>query len=546
MRLFAPLSMLKHTMWKPCLYRRVLATLLLVTVAAVDARDETANTLTSAQVAGIVNEVGELYRREYLTPSLGEEVLRTLTQRLARGEYHDLDASSLAERLTADLQKVTRDVHSYVKHQPNAQSTVGAQVERQEILGPGIDRAERLAGNTGYIHIALFTIPPSFSKSVDRAMLELSDTRALIIDVRDTPGGSSQSVAYLCSYFFEPKQRVHLNSFVYRNRPAIEEWTRAVPTPYLRKKVFVLTSSTTGSGAEGFAYQMQAFGKARIVGTKTKGGAHTGELKSIGHGLFVFVPTGYALNPKTKKNWEKTGVLPDVPTEARAALETALGLLSRLDPRAIRLDGPLPRGPSQAPIPIRSESRIRRDQSFVLDAREQHVRHQDVGDGELVCRDEVAVSEPALQVRQHPIRPADQELAVLAAAPIRHPVEHHQAKQRRLDRVHRGEAPAHHLRLAGAVAGDQAAGLLRQVDEDGGGFGQHQPVVVDRRDLFEGTEPSIGFGAQVVRGVVHAGQLERQLHLFECPQHAQVAGVAARDSVDLRKAVELEHVMFLG
>jgi len=36
-------------------------------------------------------------------------------------------------------------------------------------------------------------------------------------------------------------------------------------------------------------------------------------------------------------------------------------------------------------------------------------------------------------------------------------------------------------------------------------------------------------------------QLERQLHLFERPQHAQVAGVAARGSVDLRKAVELEH-----
>lgn len=207
--------------------------------------------------------------------------------------------------------------------------------------------------------------------------------------------------------------------------------------------------------------------------------------------------------------------------------------LSRLDPRAVRLDGPLPRGPGQAPVPIRRNSRIRRDQSLILDARVEHVRHQDVGDGEILCRDEVAVGEPALQVRQHPVHPADQELAVLAAAAIRSPVEHQQAEQRRLDRVHRGEAPAHHLRLAGAVAGDQAAGLFRQVDEDGGGFGQHQPVVVDRRDLFEGAEPAIGFGVQIVCGVVHAGQLERQLHLFERPQHTQVARVASRDSVDL-------------
>ena len=54
----------------------------------------------------------------------------------------------------------------------------------------------------------------------------------------------------------------------------------------------------------------------------------------------------------------------------------------------------------------------------------------------------VPVSEPALQVRQHPIRPTDQELAVLAAAAIRRPVKHQQAEQRRLDRIHRGQPPA--------------------------------------------------------------------------------------------------------
>src|SRR5438874_13640384 len=98
-------------------------------------------------------------------------------------------------------------------------------------------------------------------------------------------------------------------------------------------------------------------------------------------------------------------------TPATSRLPAFCDDLSRLDPRAVRLDGPLPRGPSQAPIPIRRNSRIRRDQSLVLDARGEHVRHQDVGDGELLCRDEVAVSEPALQVRHHPIHPADQELA---------------------------------------------------------------------------------------------------------------------------------------
>src|SRR6202008_1514911 len=35
--------------------------------------------------------------------------------------------------------------------------------------------------------------------------------------------------------------------------------------------------------------------------------------------------------------------------------------------------------------------------------------------------------------------------------------------------------------------------------------------------------------------------LEGLLHLFQCPQHAQVAGVGARASVDLGETVDLEH-----
>jgi hypothetical protein len=39
--------------------------------------------------------------------------------------------------------------------------------------------------------------------------------------------------------------------------------------------------------------------------------------------FLVFVPSGRAINPVTKTNWEGTGVKPDVPVEADKALETA-------------------------------------------------------------------------------------------------------------------------------------------------------------------------------------------------------------------------------
>ena len=45
----------------------------------------------------------------------------------------------------------------------------------------------------------------------------------------------------------------------------------------------------------------------------------------------------------------------DASPSMRSASNIRIGALSRLDPRAVRREGPLPRGPGQAPIPIREK-----------------------------------------------------------------------------------------------------------------------------------------------------------------------------------------------
>ena len=160
------------------------------------------------------------------------------------------------------------------------------------------------------------------------------------------------------------------------------------------------------------------------------------------------------------------------------------------------------------------------------------MRHQDVSDSELVCSDEVATCQPALQVREYPIHPADQKFAVLAAGPVCCPVQHHQALQRRLTSRQRGEAPAYDLCFASRIARHQAAGLLGKVNEDGSRFGQDQTIIIHRRDLLKRAELPISVATQVVRRVVQANHLKRQLHLFKRPQHPQVARMAAGACVD--------------
>jgi len=92
------------------------------------------------------------------------------------------------------------------------------------------------------------------------------------------------------------------------------------------KPVYVLTSSRTFSGAEEFAYDLQTQKRATIVGETTGGGANPGGPVRLPYDLTLFVPTGRAINPVTKTNWEGVGVKPDVAVSADSALDVAHGL----------------------------------------------------------------------------------------------------------------------------------------------------------------------------------------------------------------------------
>ena len=81
---------------------------------------------------------------------------------------------------------------------------------------------KRLDGNIGYIHLTRFVPPEVFNPAADQAMRSLSDTAALIIDMRENGGGHPASVAYLVSFFLDQGARVHINDLIWRNRRDVD------------------------------------------------------------------------------------------------------------------------------------------------------------------------------------------------------------------------------------------------------------------------------------------------------------------------------------
>jgi hypothetical protein len=113
--------------------------------------------LDGAARAAVVRAAAKQLRDGYVFPEVGEQAAKTLESALAAGSYDALnDPVAFAERVTSDLSAVAHDKHLRVVAGGLAQMPPGAAAPPRSEAG--VARADRLAGNIGYIEIVSF--PP--------------------------------------------------------------------------------------------------------------------------------------------------------------------------------------------------------------------------------------------------------------------------------------------------------------------------------------------------------------------------------------------------
>lgn len=308
---------------------------LLFSAQALSAQDAA---LTADFKKATIERLSQMLEERYVFPDMAKATNEHLKKQLEAGVFDkNTDLKSFAEALTEEAQSITKEKHMRVRPAP-ARAAQTATIEQQvdgmledkeweRINMVGFMAAERLPGNIGYLDLRGFAHPQAGVPVADHYMALLGSSDAIIIDLRKNGGGSPEMVQYLCSFFFDKK--VHLNSLYYREGDRTEEyWTleklggEKMPDVPL----FVLTSNNTFSGAEEFSYNMQTQKRATLVGETTGGGANPGGMMPINDKLGVFIPTGKAINPITKTNWEGVGVVPEVQTTAEEALAKATEL----------------------------------------------------------------------------------------------------------------------------------------------------------------------------------------------------------------------------
>jgi hypothetical protein len=272
----------------------------------------------------------------YVFPEKAKEVVRKLDE-LSQSKYFEQfqNGSAFAKALNQQLQQLSQDKHLQVEFSDYAVPTEPSPEEvnkRQEhelamwrAHNFGFEKIERLPFNIGYFHLSAFGPTSDVGSLLASTMNLLANTDHLIIDLRGNFGGEEQTVSLLASYFLENRTLL-LNSYKRQEDKTEQHWSHDYvqgPRYSTDKDVFILIDSETFSAAEDFSYTMKHLKRATLIGETTGGAAHSGDFVQLTPHFSLFLPSGRAISPITKDNWEGKGVFPNISVDARDALNEA-------------------------------------------------------------------------------------------------------------------------------------------------------------------------------------------------------------------------------
>ena len=289
-------------------------------------------------------EIAGMLEANYVFAEDGARYARALREHAAAGRYDRAESdAALAELLTADLKAVKEDRH--LKVSPPAAGA--AAPAKKGALPESIDRIDWIAPGAAYIAFNRFTPDEATVGTVEKFLADYAGAETLIIDVRQCRGGTAHVMEAMLPHLYAAETKLvamemraavveggfdplsQMPSFRRAaDRPGFvsrEHYvTPAGASPLQKARIFYLTSKKTASACEHFALALKRTGRATLVGEATSGANHFGFPQPLAGGFKIFMPVGRTFDPDTGKDWELTGVAPDVAVPAEAALDEAL------------------------------------------------------------------------------------------------------------------------------------------------------------------------------------------------------------------------------
>ncbi|PYJ08536.1 MAG: hypothetical protein DMF06_12505 [Verrucomicrobia bacterium] len=323
--------------------------------------------LTVAERDEVLDQLAKELEAKFVFPDVAASYAKMLRERKQANAYADLsDPIAFAAKVTADLQAVSADGHLRLNFNPSGDFSPGRTGPPRGAPREALAETRMISG-FAYLKFSSFPNDPEVAARARQFLLDHTDARGVILDARDSRGGTTMVMDAILPLFFaeratlmrmdtregagprgprppasgapgggpsgSPGSEVREGpppTMVRQKGPAgIERFDHIVlpdPTEKQLQKVpvFYLTSKLTRSAAEHFAMALQRTHRGVVVGETTAGAGNFGAPVPIGTRFSAFIPFGRSYDPDTNRGWEGTGITPDVSVSAPSALDEAL------------------------------------------------------------------------------------------------------------------------------------------------------------------------------------------------------------------------------
>jgi len=289
-----------------------------------------------------IDDLSALLPERYAYKETGQKLQQLLQQNLRAGKYDSYTSPvEFSTAVTNDLRSINPDRHLALNYSPEVQTpnAIPSPTPPPETLEERAKRVSKfnrqmnfgfkavgfLNGNVCHLKFDYFDAFLAYSSPiVDASFASLKNCDAVILDLRENTGGSTEMFGYIAGFFFKDRT---LSGTSY-NR-LTDTTTDEFITPQPKEKqladvdLYILTSNVTVSAAEALAYNLKYLKEAKVIGETSAGAANPGRVTRLNNLFTAFIPNRHGMHVVTKTNWEGTGVPVDIASPAEDALRIA-------------------------------------------------------------------------------------------------------------------------------------------------------------------------------------------------------------------------------
>ena len=317
--------------------------------------------LAEGEGKAVALKLADELEKNFVYADVGQRYAAMLRSNAASGRYDQGTRIELADRMTEDLQAIQKDGHLGVRvSEPEEDGPGGGPIRTPRNWPALIQSAKEIAPGIAYIRFTAFMSTDEEVAAVRKFMADYKDAKTIIFDLRNHHGGRLGEMDEIFPYLFAektplvtlemPRSTFDRHGSPFGEGPTLEmakddNHVRvthvAIPNEVatLRDaKVYLLVSNVTGSAGEHFSLAFKSTGRATLIGEATAGANHFGGPAPLGDHFSAFIPVGRTYDIKTGKDWEGTGVAPDIEADPKQALVIALERAGLSHEEAVKID----------------------------------------------------------------------------------------------------------------------------------------------------------------------------------------------------------------